>query len=140
MSTERRYALLKHTHLASELGGGLMTLRSGSPTYRFVEEGVTANNSTSDITVDGEDIKFRLLSDDLSAAVDYIVVNRTLNNADAIQLIANVITMTGVLAIPDAIAAPGTIPSRALIYVDSADGDLKVKFADGVTKTLATDT
>jgi hypothetical protein len=46
----------------------------------------------------------------------------------------------GALAIRDGITAPGARGGRAQIYVDTADGDLKVKFADGVVKTLATDT
>lgn len=40
----------------------------------------------------------------------------------------------------DGVTAPSTITGQAQIYVDTADGDLKVKFGDGVTKTLATDT
>lgn len=46
----------------------------------------------------------------------------------------------GQLYIKDAMTAPGAVAGYAVIYVDSADGDLKVKFADGVTKTLAADT
>lgn len=49
-----------------------------------------------------------------------------------------------VLSIPpfglsDGIVAPAAIPGFAQLYVDTADGDLKVKFGDGVTKTIATD-
>lgn len=44
------------------------------------------------------------------------------------------------LRLTDGITAPGTDAGFAVIYVDTADGDLKVKFGDGVTKTLATDT
>jgi hypothetical protein len=44
------------------------------------------------------------------------------------------------LAIVDGITAPGTVTGHAVIYVDTADGDLKVKFGDGVTKVLAADT
>jgi hypothetical protein len=46
----------------------------------------------------------------------------------------------GSMIISDGIAAPTQINNYAIIYVDSADGDLKVKFGDGVTKTIATDT
>jgi len=42
--------------------------------------------------------------------------------------------------ITDGVTAPSSFPTIAQIYVDSADGDLKVKFADGVVKTLAADT
>ena len=33
-----------------------------------------------------------------------------------------------------------TVAGSGLIYVDSADGDLKIKFGDGTVKTIATDT
>jgi hypothetical protein len=39
----------------------------------------------------------------------------------------------------DGVTAPGTTSGYAKIYVDSADGDLKVKFGDGTVKTIATD-
>lgn len=44
------------------------------------------------------------------------------------------------VALVDGITAPGTVSGRAQIYVDTADGDLKVKFGDGTVKTIATDT
>jgi hypothetical protein len=44
------------------------------------------------------------------------------------------------LSIIDGVSAPSTVAGSALIYVDSADGDLKIKFGDGTVKTIATDT
>lgn len=41
--------------------------------------------------------------------------------------------------ISDGIAAPDAQSGLAKIYVDIADGDLKVKFGDGIVKTIATD-
>ena len=52
-------------------------------------------------------------------------------------------SMTGAfneMAIVDGITAPTTVLGKTFIYVDTADGDLKVKFGDGTVKTLATDT
>ena len=46
----------------------------------------------------------------------------------------------GYIAIGDGITAPGTGTGEARIYVDTADGDLKVKFADGTIKTIVVDT
>lgn len=43
------------------------------------------------------------------------------------------------LVIVDGVTAPVAVVGLAQIYVDTADGDLKVKFGDGITKTLATD-
>lgn len=44
------------------------------------------------------------------------------------------------LAITDGISAPSAPSGMAILYVDSADGDLKVKFADGTVKTIVVDT
>lgn len=46
----------------------------------------------------------------------------------------------GALWIKDGIAAPTARAGFMVFYIDSADGDLKVKFGDGITKTLTTDT
>jgi hypothetical protein len=52
-----------------------------------------------------------------------------------------VFTSTGVIAIQDGITAPGSnITGMAQLYIDSADGDLKIRFADGTVKTIVTDT
>lgn len=39
----------------------------------------------------------------------------------------------------DGVTAPSTESGYAVLYVDSADGDLKVKFGDGTVKTIVTD-
>lgn len=44
------------------------------------------------------------------------------------------------IALADGIAAPTTLAGYAQIYVDTADGDLKIKFGDGTVKTIVTDT
>jgi hypothetical protein len=46
----------------------------------------------------------------------------------------------GALAIRDGITAPAAVTDMALIYVDTADGDLKVRFSDGTIKTIVVDT
>jgi len=43
------------------------------------------------------------------------------------------------VAIEDGMAAPSTLAGYAQIYVDTADGDLKVKFGDGTVKTIQAD-
>lgn len=45
----------------------------------------------------------------------------------------------GAWVIRDGITAPATIPNYAAIYVDTADGDLKIKFGNGTVKTIVTD-
>lgn len=49
-------------------------------------------------------------------------------------------TYSEVMTLVDGVSAPSTVSGHAQIYVDSADGDLKVKFGDGTVKTIATDT
>ena len=44
------------------------------------------------------------------------------------------------LDITDGITAPGSATGRARIYVDTADGDLKIVFSDGTIKTIVVDT
>ena len=45
-----------------------------------------------------------------------------------------------VLSLTDGTTAPATISGQAQIYVDTADGDLKIKFGDGTVKTIVVDT
>ena len=44
------------------------------------------------------------------------------------------------LLMTDAVTAPSATTGQAKLFVDTSDGDLKVIFADGTTKTIATDT
>lgn len=44
------------------------------------------------------------------------------------------------IQLKDGITAPSTLTGWAYIYIDTADGDLKIKFGDGTVKTIATDT
>lgn len=44
------------------------------------------------------------------------------------------------LGLVDGVTAPSTVSGKAFIYVDTADGDLKIKFGDGTVKTIVTDT
>lgn len=48
-------------------------------------------------------------------------------------------TATGI-SLKDGVTAPSTVSGFAQIYVDTADGDLKVKFGDGTVKTIVVDT
>jgi len=46
----------------------------------------------------------------------------------------------GALSFKDGVTAPGNTSGVVKLYVDAADGDLKVVFGDGVIKTISTDT
>jgi hypothetical protein len=43
------------------------------------------------------------------------------------------------MRLTDGVTAPSSVTGLAIIYVDTADGNLKVKFGDGVVNTIATD-
>lgn len=43
------------------------------------------------------------------------------------------------IEVPDGVTAPGAGTGKARIYVDTADGDLKVVFANGFVRTIAVD-
>lgn len=46
----------------------------------------------------------------------------------------------GRLYITDGLSAPPTKAGKAALYIDSADGDFKIKFSDGTVKTIVLDT
>lgn len=72
----------------------------------------------------------------LDASADALVMGGTTASNSKLTLAG----AKGALAINDGITAPGTSAGFAQIYVDTADGDLKVKFGDGTVKVLAADT
>lgn len=48
--------------------------------------------------------------------------------------------VNGVIAITDGVSTPDASSGKAKIYVDSSDGDLKIRFGDGTIKTIVIDT
>lgn len=48
------------------------------------------------------------------------------------------LTLSGYLSIRNGVTAPSTVSSQVMLYVDTADGDLKVLFPNGTVTTLAT--
>ena len=78
----------------------------------------------------------RLATDDaLAVGVSINVANTSTTNLGSGDVRA-----AGAYWLVDGMTAPTTTTGYAVIYVDTADGDLKVKFADGVTQVLAADT
>ena len=47
---------------------------------------------------------------------------------------------TNILALEDGVTAPSALSGFAQIYVDTADGDLKIIYSDGTVKTIVVDT
>lgn len=49
-------------------------------------------------------------------------------------------SVVGGYQMSDGVTEPAISPGRASLYVDTSDGDLKIKFGDGTIKTISTDT
>lgn len=60
--------------------------------------------------------------------------------SDVTNAVGGDLRLNKALWIGDGMTAPTQRAGFAAIYVDTADGDLKVKFGDGVTKTISVDT
>lgn len=43
------------------------------------------------------------------------------------------------LVLTDGVTVPNTVDGQATIYIDTADGSLKIKFGGGTVKTITTD-
>lgn len=74
----------------------------------------------------------------VDGAADYVMFNDATDGLNKKGLPDNVV-LSG-LKLTDGVTAPGTVSGVAQIYVDSADGDLKVKFGDGTVTVIAVDT
>lgn len=57
-----------------------------------------------------------------------------------LPIVDNGSSQYALLLIPDPGVVPPTVGGFATIYIDPADGDLKIKYADGIIKTIVIDT
>jgi len=87
-------------------------------------------------TVSSTTLTFSTAPPNLSTIEVMVVTALPVGAADASQVSGSF----NQLSVIDGVSAPSTVAGSALIYVDSADGDLKIKFGDGTVKTIATDT
>lgn len=93
---------------------------------------------------------YSLIAQAATAAIPSLIPNNTDQNtgvgwagADKMSLIAGGVEALRAegdgLSIIDGVTAPSAVTGRAKIFVDSADGDLKIIFADGIVKTIVVD-
>lgn len=73
-------------------------------------------------------------------AAPCIFVGSNGNTGFGIETPGERIVVNGAIAIVDGMTAPSASGGYAKIYIDNADGDLKIVFADGTVKTIVTDT
>lgn len=98
---------------ASSVGGAITSLYTFSPTSLSILAGATGGLSIAATTG----------------------TTLTVSSTDGAS-----IRTDGGMAIKDGITAPSATAGYAKIFVDTADGDLKIIFGDGTTKTIVTDT
>jgi len=67
------------------------------------------------------------------------VIDRDRSFSGGLRMTNGTISSDTTFGLIDGVTAPSTITSLAQIYIDSADGDLKIKFGDGVIKTIVVD-
>lgn len=109
---------------------------------------VVGSSGVKVVESDGGATQLKNLSGTVFLNTDMSSGNERLELVNAAKLIGysdnfstqNFRLVDGYLGLRDGITAPSTISGMALMYIDSADGDLKIKFGDGTTKTIVTDT
>lgn len=69
-----------------------------------------------------------------SGSIDFATINAGAGPAIRTRMMPG-----GAFAITDGITAPSTLAGFGQIYIDAADGDLKIIFSDGTVKTIVTD-
>ncbi len=98
--------------------------------------------------VTGQELIFDVGSVDVSIGGTATIGPSGINpavNVDASLGVTGALGVTGhayanTLRVVDGVTAPGAVSGFAILYVDTADGDLKCRFGDGTIKTIVTDT
>jgi hypothetical protein len=75
-----------------------------------------------------------------TAGVATTLTVRGANVQSSTDLVATANVRGAVLQVTDGVTAPAAVTGVGQIYIDTADGDLKVIFGDGVIKTIVVDT
>jgi len=85
--------------------------------------------------------KLNIINDTFIDALDFATTGRVnmlkVNASDLVE--AGTAVVMPHLILTDGVTAPTSTSGQAQIYVDTADGDLKIRFGDGFTATIQTD-
>jgi len=111
---------------------GIQVISATAPRHRYIETGVTADNTTWEWCADGETFAGRALDDAVSAQTSWLIVNRTANTIDEIELNATTFDFNGTLDVDGVnhdISTSGT-------FTISGTGETLATFADDGAVTL----
>lgn len=118
-------AMNSMTNMICEQGGNGYWLKANA--------GCTASSNYiqgQDNTVGGSDLSSAFLLTNTVIPRDYI----------SIQELRAPVSRVDNSLLKDGVTEPNTVAGYAILFVDTADGDLKVKFGDGTVKTIVVDT
>lgn len=83
-------------------------------------------------------MKFDSMMESLKKYIDS-QINKKFSNKASKKINEELFLNYGI-RLKDGITEPDTDSNYAVLYIDSVDGDLKIKFADGTIKTITIDT
>jgi len=103
--------------------------------------GTTLTNSAfTDLSI--RVAKLNIQNDEYLDALDNAGTGRVdmikVNSSDVVEL--GTAPLAPHFTLTDGVTAPATTAGQAHLYIDTADGDLKIKFGDGTVKTITVDT
>jgi len=138
-----------------DLAGGITIQRASDTSYTYLMAGFTSSgtiatsvymspssaNNDLNIRTYTNDARIIFMTNDGSSYVNAGSIDDSGNwSIGALGLTGARMVISGAIAITDGMTAPAATSGYAKIYVDSADGDLKIRFGDGTIKTIVTDT
>lgn len=122
------------------------TATSGTIAARLYLRANALYPATNDsMALGGASLSFADLFLASGGVINFANSNYTVTHSSGLLTTSGPLTVTGqtiqsIAAVTDGVTAPSATVGLAKIYVDTADGDLKVIFGDGTVKVLAADT
>jgi len=126
--------------LSAQFWDGVDTFRTGGA-YRVQALGAQSPTATGAQHIwSAANVGTTVLSDVLAMNYNTItpLIDQTMNIGTTLNRLFSI--WSNCLTLVDGVSVPSTQAGHARIYIDTADGDLKIKFADGVIKTIVVDT